>query len=376
MRRYVTLCLVVAAAACASEEAVEGPVTASSITERRAAMLAEVAASMDEPKYFHDGTWHLHYGDGLMFGPSYDLAAWSLGGQARHKERAEKALVFNTERVAAASKDLAGAMKDLEHVAMALLGLLESGQFLDTTTYVEAAEPLLDVVDKFSRSLGDYLEISAGEFAVASYGPTSVSSLIALAHLELALGWPEREGAKHVERAQQVLEHIEAKAWDEGRKIYRFATGDERLMLYPNATLMLAHARAFQLTGEVRHRERVEALYEGIQPLRAATGDHFHSPYSREEADAVDEDYATLSSQNYLSMALWIAWGGTADQRFIDELDRVLGWVEGHLFVDGVLKHHWVNGRVANEEDQYDFCSGCNLQTLYILKIVEAGAGE
>ncbi len=373
MRRYAMLCLVALGAACASEEAADGPVTASSITERRAAMLAEVAASMDEPEYFHDGTWHLHYGDGLMFGPSYDLATWSLGGEARHKERAEEALGTNIARVEAAAKDLTGAMKDLESVAMALLGLLESGQFLDTTSYVEAAEPLLELVDKLSRSLGDYLEIQAGEFAVASYGPTSVSSLIALAHLELALGWPDREGDKHVERAVQVLDHIEAKAWDEERKVYRFATGDERLMLYPNATLMLAHARALQLTGEARHRERVEALYEGIQPLRAASGDHFHSPYSREEADAVDEDYATLSSQNYLSMALWIAWRNTSDQRFIDELDRVLGWIEAHLFVDGVLKHHWVNGRVANEEDQYDFCSGCNLQTLYILKMIEAG---
>jgi len=71
-------------------------------------------------------------------------------------------------------------------------------------------------------------------------------------------------------------------------------------------------------------------------------------------------------------LALWLAYEATGEQRYLDEVDRILGWIRSHLFVDGEIKHHWVNGRVASEaEDLYDFCSGCNLQTLYLFRTIE-----
>ena len=352
----------------------EAAPTPGAIVARHRAMLEAVAATMETPRVFSDGSWHEHYGDGLMFGPAWDLATWARTGEERHRARALQVLEANVAKADAAAADLLGALDDLEAVAMALLGLLEAGQFVAVPAHVEAAERLLEPVDAFAAALGDYLEITAGEFAATTYGPTAISSLVALAHLELALAWPEREAAAHVARAREVLDHIGDRVWDVEAGRYRFAPDDERLMLYPNATLMVAHARALQLSGDAVHADRVAAIWEGIQGLRAAGGDHYHSPYSRAEADAIDEDYATLSSQNYMMMALWLAWKGTGERRYLEDLTLILGWIESHLFVDGVLKHHWVNGRVADESDLYDFCSGCNLQTLYIASLIEAGS--
>lgn len=135
--------------------------------------------------------------------------------------------------------------------------------------------------------------------------------------------------------------------------------------------MMVAYGRALLFSGNSLYRERIGKIYQGIQPLRARSGDHYHSPYSREEAGAVDEDYATLSAQNYLMIALWLSYLATGEQRYLDDIDLIMGWIENHLFVDNVLKHHWVNGRCADENDFCEFCSGFNLQTLYILRMIE-----
>ena len=96
------------------------------------------------------------------------------------------------------------------------------------------------------------------------------------------------------------------------------------------------------MTKNAEHWERFKETYNGIQALKNSAGDHYHSPYSREEAGAVDEDYATLSSQNYLMIGLWLAHQGTGDAHYLEDIDRILAWIEGHLFVDDLLKHHWV----------------------------------
>ena len=361
----------VLAADVTSTDVPPGPLSPASVVAAWSELFATVAASLDEPQYFHDDTWHAHFGDGLMFGPSYDLASWAVTESEAQRQRAVVTLDGNRAMVAAATTDLFGAMDDLENIAMAQLGLLEAGQFDDTLGHVDTAEAFIDVVDVFAAAFDDYMAIDAGEFAATTYGPTSISSFLALMHLELALAHPSRDRETHLARADEILQHIHDAAWDDEMGAFRFAPGDERRMLYPNATMMLAYGRALQLTGDARYQERIEAIFAGIQPLRAASGDHYHSPYSREESGAVDEDYATLSSQNYLMIALWLAYQGTGELRYLEELHAILGWIESHLFVDGVLKHHWVNGRTADARDGYDFCSGCNLQTLYILRVVE-----
>lgn len=355
--------------ACGTESG-EGPLTPAGVVEDLSGLAAEVGKSLDGPKYFSDDTWHLHYGDGLMFGPSYDLATWTLTGDEKNRTRALAALETNLDTVEAAGQDLVGALDNLESVAMALLGLLESGQFLDEDRFIDGAEALMTQVDTFAAAFGDYLVMDAGEFAAVTYGPTSISSLLALMHLEHALARPATRD-QHLARAEEVLEHIHEKAWDDTMGAYLFAPDDERLMLYPNATMMLAYGRALELTADPKYLQRIAAIHTGIQPLRDEDGDHYHSPYSAEEMGAQDDDYSTLSSQNYLMIGLWLAYLGSADLRFLEDIHLIMGFIRDHLLVNGVLVHHWMNDRPADATDLYDFCSGCNLQTLYILRIME-----
>jgi hypothetical protein len=77
----------------------------------------------------------------------------------------------------------------------------------------------------------------------------------------------------------------------------------------------------------------------------------------------------------------------TGDQRFVDEADRVLDSIEtmrGNYCVGDAepqrcgngLLHHFVDGRLAEPGDGTLFCSGCNLQTLYVLGYRRALANE
>ena len=142
-------------------------------------------------------------------------------------------------------------------------------------------------------------------------------------------------------------------------------------MLYPNATMMIAHARAYELMGDPWFLEQFEATYEGIQGLKDEDGDHYHSPYSAAEMGATDDDYTTHSSQNYLMMGLLVAYQATGRVLYLQEVDTILGFLDKALLKDGQILHHWVNGRAANDEDPYVYCLGCNVQTLYILLMLE-----
>ena len=58
------------------------------------------------------------------------------------------------------------------------------------------------------------------------------------------------------------------------------------------------------------------------------------------------------------------------DEALLEEIDAVMGFIAGNLVDDGRILHHWMNGMMAQPEDPYDYCLGCNLQSLYILQLV------
>jgi hypothetical protein len=127
--------------------------------------------------------------------------------------------------------------------------------------------------------------------------------------------------------------------------------------------------------------------------------DRYRSPYSAKTMSAKTDDYTTLSSQNYLILALMLLHEITGERRYLDEVDRVFDFIEQSLmgemcaaeisaddcapacaakqvclkkrcFADGChcgVLHHWMDGRVAAPADPEYFCSGCNLQLLYDL---------
>ena len=353
-------------------DAEPAPITPADVVARHADMFEAVRAHHDDPRLCVDGEWQLHFGDAGMYGPSFDLLYWRQTNDESYRARAIAALDHNREVVKAAAADPAGALDQVEVLSMALLSLIEAGLYLpDASGYRQAADGLLESLDFLALAFSDYLEITQGEFAANTYGPTALSAFLAIVHLEHALAYPEHAFEHHRDRGVEVLGNIHSRVWSDEMGCYRFRPNDDRYMLYPNITMMLAYARAYQITDDPLHLMRFEETYAGIQVLKDADGDHYHSPYSAESSGAVDEDYSTLSSQNYLLMALVVAYQVTGDQRFLRETDTILTWIETHLLVEGRLMHHWVNHRVANETDAFPYCLGCNLQTLYILLMVE-----
>jgi hypothetical protein len=362
----------VAAQDATGPDTVTGPFEeALAIRAKHDALFEAVRGTLAAPGLCDGGAWHEHYGDAPMYGPSFDAGYWSLTGDEQALERALLTLELNLETVEEAVANPLVLTTKMESVAMSLLGLVEASRFIDDDRYHVAADALLELVDALAADLDDYLLIDAGAFAPSTYGPTSISSFVALVHTEHVLAWPDHDAAHHTARAREVLENIHARAWDAALGAYRFAPDDDRLTLYPNITMMLAWGRLLQLTGEADVAERMRAIRKGIEPLRDEDGDHFHSPYSAAYMGALDDDYSTLSSQNYLMMGLWLGFRGTGEEDWLLDLDTLLGFLSERLLVDGRLLHHWMNGKVAQPGDKEFYCSGCNLQTLYVMTLLE-----
>ncbi len=331
-------------------------------------LIASVEGYVNSPDKFVDGEWQEHWGDGALFGPLYDLSKHRLEVSPEHYARGIEALEANRARVLEAAPNLSAHLDDLETLSMSTLSLIESGQLVDDPEpYREAAAEMLIGLGSIAELYKDYLEIDAGDFAADSYGPTSLTAFLANVYLGYAQNYPEDNRDHHLERAGAILDRIHSKVWDDEQSVYLFAPGDERLMLYPNVTTMAALARAYQLTGEPRFWTRFKAAFEGVQALKDADGDHYHSPYSRESMGATDEDYTTHSSQNYFILALMTAYEVSGHSLYLDEIDAMLGFLKERLLVDGQILHHWIDGRAAAEPDPYIYCLGCNVQTLFIL---------
>jgi hypothetical protein len=84
---------------------------------------------------------------------------------------------------------------------------------------------------------------------------------------------------------------------------------------------------------------------------------------------ATTQDYSTLSSQNYLAMGLVILHENTADETYLAEALDILHFIRLRLYSEDehAILHHWMDGRVAQPADPEYFCSGCNLQFLYVV---------
>jgi len=151
---------------------------------------------------------------------------------------------------------------------------------------------------------------------------------------------------------------------------YRFAPAEDRDHFYPNVMMMLVLGRLNELTGEAAYLDRAEGLYEAVQPLKYSYRPGYHSPYSAELMGATTDDYSTLSVHNYFSLAMIQLHILTGEQVYLDEAVEILeGFIHGYLYQpsEHILVHHWMDGAIAQPTHVEYFCSGCNLQYLYVL---------
>ena len=346
-----------------------------------------------------DGDWKEDYGDAAFYGLAFYTWSAVTTGNTEHQALSEAAYT-RTVRVLLEADLITG---DVNEIAMSALGMVDYIAATGDSSALGVLDDLLDELNGLVGVFNFYLEGGVIEgYAVDTYGPTSISGLVALLNLQYARLLDTARGEDRLSWAEEAVAAIGEQAWNADAARYDF--GDDRpgLFLYPNITMILAHTRLYQLTGLVSHLNRALLIYDTLQALRVKHGPgmvRYKSPYSAETMGATTDDYSTLSSQNYTLFALLLLYEATGEVALMKEWNAIVEFLStqiygawcrsdlrfgscdpscapGDVCLDGVclpercnqgVLHHWMDGSVAVASDPEFFCSGCNLQLLYIL---------
>jgi hypothetical protein len=351
---------------------------------------------------FVDGDWKEDFDDGAFYGPGFYAQAGETENNDTFRQVAQEAYQDNLA-VVRAVEDLTTA--DVNDLAMSILGLVEYIDATGDTSALAEIDEMIKTINEFVESSGHYLpkEMVPG-YSMDTYGPTSINGLMGLISAQRAYVLGGAGTDKMIDFAGKVAGKIGEHNWS--GTYYKFDEEVDKLHLYPNVTMIIFNARLYQLTDDPAYKDRAVATYQGMQPLKVTEADglvgpgRYRSPYSAGVMGAQTDDYTTLSSQNYLMFALMLLYQITEEDKYLDEMNPVLDFLENHLvgqaclldisqdtlcvpacqatqsclkeqcFDDschqGIL-HHWMDGRVAIPDDLEFFCSGCNVQTLYLM---------
>ena len=366
MRRYFCLAaLALLAASCSNAPALtDGPEVSHSPNMFRAVLASLSAADMLP----HDGDWQADYGDANHYGAGFFYRYGEAADNDAQRSLADATYAYDVWLIDDALDTPVRLLQVPDELIPAAFGLIERYEHSPDPADAARIEAFLDLVDVFVEGYDYYPET----FEII-YGPTTINGALALLNLEYAIVAEAAAAALRVERAEQIIAAGRDIAYDVDLGYYRYAPDVDRLYLYPNVMQILAHARAFELTGEQAYLDRAVALHEAIQPLKVAGEGRYKSPYSAEYMGAQTDDYTTLSSQNYTMLALAVLYDLTGDEQYRQEVIEILGFIETRLLADdGRVLHHWIDGHIAAPTDLEYYCQGCNLQLLYLIFRLEA----
>lgn len=413
-RMLASLVVVAALGAIACQSKTSDAVPVAPAPASRHAALREALTTDARGLSFAEGDWLEDLGDAPFFGLAW-LSRRAQAGPLPAEDAARLDASLARARVLLASDLLSG---DLQEKVMAALGVIEHVAASGARSDVGAVDAFLDRLDHLVGGLGDYLAgVEDTSWAVRTYGPTAVTALVALVHAQYALLVGGDLAGAHLDRAIALEQRITDRALSDlseaatGRSArgYAFGPGHAEIDLYPNVSMILLEARLFRLTKNETYRLQARALYGAIQALKLSdVPARYASPYAAASLGAKTREVATLSSQNYLALALMLLFEITGEVHFSDEADRVLDAIEtmrgpwclaqvhahescapactpmqacvstsctADKCTTGLL-HHVVDGRLARPTDPTLFCSGCNLQSLYVIGYRRALAGE
>lgn len=306
------------------------------------------------------GDWPEDFGDGNYYGPGFFLRYGEAADNAAQIDLGEQTHELNIALVDEAIDAPVTLLQAPDMIMMSGMGLVEGYRHDPGPDARRRIEAFLDVLDVFGEPFDYYLE----SFEII-YGPTTINAALALLNLEFAYNVGGDGAPDRVARGLQILEAGRTIAYSEELGFYRFTLDNDDLYLYPNVMQMLAHVRAYQLTDDTQYLDRAIELYAAIQPLKLEG--RYRSPYSAAVMGAQTDDYTTLSSQNYTMLALSQLYAVTGDDRYRTETIEILAFLESHLLQDSQVLHHWMDGEIAQPDDETYYCSGCNLQLLYII---------
>ena len=318
------------------------------------------------------GDWTEDMGDAPFYGAGFYARIGEQQGDPEAKSISLAARDHNLGVLGQAAGDASFFMANLEEVIMASLGLIEYADATGDTGFVAELDQIIDTANDALGIFGDYLQDTGlSSPALEVYGPTAITAAIALLNLQYATYLDTDRVRSRIDRALKIVAAIDANALEivaSGQERYLFRSGAVDLYLYPNAMMILVLNRLHELTAQPEPLERAKRVFRALAPLKSAERGGYDSPYSAAVMGATTDDYSTLSSQNYLLLALSILYRNTGDERYLDEALDVYDFIRYRLYdeTQGVILHHWMDGRPALPEDPEHFCSGCNLQFLYV----------
>jgi hypothetical protein len=350
-----------------------------------------------------DGDWKEDYGDGAFFGTAYNAVA-AQDDFPFAAERSRLGLQHNLDVIA--TESLIGG--DANELIMSYNGVIEYVRATGDRAPLEQIEERLANV-ALAMELVDYHlspDLAPG-WAMNNYGPVAIGSLLGTLFARRAALEDSPLETDEWQTAVRLAERLEVLYWQGDHFAHGVRDG---LHLYPGAAAAGLFAQLYLLDANPAFLRRAEEAYAGVQPLRRDDGPgniRYRSPYSQHDMGAATDDYTTLSSQNYLILALHTLYRATGEDAYLHEVDRLLDFIDGHLrgdwcladfhaatnvdliaatcespcdtsnvCVDGACEadachpavlHHWIDGRVADTGDPVLLCSGCNLQLLYVL---------
>jgi len=327
-----------------------------------------------------EGDWPEDFGDANFYGAGFFFRYGAAGNNALQIDLAQQTHGYNAKLVGQSMKNLGLLMSKLEDVMMSIFGMMEGHHHQADAADLEQVDKAIDILNTFSEAMGYYPDDGTSGYAVNTYGPTSINASLALVNLEYALLVGGAKKNDRVATAEAILDKGYTTAFDATTGYYRFSSTRDGLFLYPNITQMLAHLRAHQVTGKPLYLQRATDLHAAIQPLKVKGEGRYRSPYSAEYMGAKTDDYTTFSSQNFVMMSFSLLYRFTREQRFEQEIVEILAFIRTHLLKDGRVLHHWMDGRLAEPADPEYYCTGCNLQMLYILhrldELMQAGDAD
>jgi len=316
-----------------------------------------------------EGDWPFDQEDANQYGTAFFLRYGHAGHNSSQIDVADETTARNVALVDEINRSPALILESPNAAFMAGFALVEDYTATPDPVSLQRIDDFLGLLAIVAEGLHYYPDTFTDEQNM--FGPTVLNAGMAILFLEHALENGCPNSADHIATAETILAEGKLKAYDETLGYFLFSLKREGLDLYPNMMEMIAYLRAYQLTSKQEHLDFALHLYDAIQPLKVAGEGRYSSPYSAAMQGAQTEDYTTLSSQNFLIMALALSYQITGDAKFKQEISEILTWIRTTLFVNeavgGRVLHHWMDGRLAIPSDPEFYCSGCQLQFLYLV---------
>mgnify|MGYP001155473400 FL=1 len=238
--------------------------------------------------------------------------------------------------------------------------------------YKDTMEKYLDTMEEiFGPSGSSFLNGLLGT-QIPPYGPTTVVGGVAGFYLQYIFSvGAGRSSVHYAGVGYSVLQKLNDAVFDQERMNYRYKNipGYSFIYQYSNLTTLQGLIRAYLNTQNRAYLDRAKAVMETLELLwsdkykgyfSAENDPKYFSIYDDIDTSEYQREYIPLSGANYQIYANILMYQVTKDEKYRKNIEKILDFIEGTLYKDGIVWHDIQNGKLADR-----YCSGCNFQLLY-----------